>query len=361
MSARAWSAAARLSVAAALLAVAGRAAAGDDDRLYPVLKDGRWGYIDASGHVVIPPAFDRAGPFSEGLAAVQQGQVHGYVDRTGKMALVPAYAPAGTIHRRFSSGRAAVKKDHRVGYIDRTGALVIPARYLLGEDFSEDHAVVCAERSVGCGYVDVHGTGVIGPGLMGGYPVRGGLACKILMMSMSRQLVALQPVGGPPLAGEYAGCGRPAEGLVAVRVGDAWGYVDLQGKPVVKPAFAWAGEFSGGLAPARDATGRCGYVDRSGAFVVPPRWRTCDPFAGALARVDVAEHAADAEHWVFVDRAGKVVIDGRVMDPPFDSAEPFDGALAPVGQGGEPHLAAADGPLLGYVNASGRWVWRPAH
>jgi hypothetical protein len=196
---------------------------------------------------------------------------------------------------------------------------------------------------------------------MGGGPVRAGVACAIVMMTMSRQRVALQPVRGPRLPDEYAGCGSASEGLVAVRVQDAWGFVDLEGRPVLPLAYRWAGDFSGGLAPAADATGRCGYVDRTGAFAIPAAWRRCDPFSEGLARVDAAPGPDDAERWVFVDRSGKVVVDGAALDPPFDSAASFSNGLAAVGQGGEPWLADAGGPLLGYVDKAGRWVWRPSH
>jgi hypothetical protein len=347
--------------ALATTALAGMGARADGpEPLFRVVKDGKWGFIDRAGSVVIAPAFDAAGPFSEGLAAVRRGKTHGYVDRSGKLVLVPRQEPAGAVHRRFSSGRAAVKVNALLGYIDATGTVVIPARYRRADDFSEGYALAC-DPKLGCGYVDVNGRGVIGPGLMGGSPVRGGLACTITMMSMSRQTVALQLVGGRRLPDEYAGCGSPAESLVAVRVGDRWGYVDRDGKAALPLAYAWAGDFAGGLAPARDASGACGYVDRTGAFVIPPRWRTCDAFAGDLARVDLATVASDAEHWAFVDRSGAVVIDGAKLDPPFDSAAGFVDGLAAVAQGGEPNLAGPDGPLLGYVNTSGRWVWRPSN
>jgi hypothetical protein len=38
--------------------------------LFPILLNGKWGYINANGDVVIEPQFDSAGEFREGLAVV---------------------------------------------------------------------------------------------------------------------------------------------------------------------------------------------------------------------------------------------------------------------------------------------------
>ena len=40
---------------------------------------GKWGYINATGKLVIPAKFDNAGRFSEGLARVQVGDRWGYI------------------------------------------------------------------------------------------------------------------------------------------------------------------------------------------------------------------------------------------------------------------------------------------
>ena len=37
----------------------------------PVMQDGKWGFIDRSGRLVIAPQYDRVLPFAEGLAQVR--------------------------------------------------------------------------------------------------------------------------------------------------------------------------------------------------------------------------------------------------------------------------------------------------
>lgn len=348
--------AAALAASTPVQAAPAEAFAAGAPHLLRVIRGGKWGFIDPSGAVVIAPRFDRAGDFSEGLAAVQDGRTHGYVDATGTLVLVPAFPPAGPVHRPFVDGRAAVRVGTGYGFIDRTGKLVLQG-YARAQDFSDGLAVVC-DPKVGCGYVDTAGAGVHGPGYAAGHPASGGLACAVTALMMGRERVRLLRADGRSL-GDYDGCGRLAEGLVAVRGEDGWGYLDADGRGVIPPRFEWAGDFSGGLAPVRDASGRCGYIRRDGSFAISPRFRACAPFSGGLARVDLAEDRIAAARVAFVDRAGNPVAVGPEAEPAFDAALDFDRGAAAVAAGGEPGLAAAGGPRLGWLDPRGRYVWPP--
>jgi WG repeat protein len=319
--------------------------------LFAVRVNARWGYIDLAGRAVIAPRFERAEPFSEGLAAVVLDGRHGYVDATGALVLVPRQRPAGPVHRQFSDGRAAVRDGGGVGFIDRGGRLAIAARFSSADDFSEGLAFACA--AVGCGYVDDAGHGVFGPGLLGGAPFREGIAgVWVGRMGMGGKQFALYDRRRGRLTGEWESVGTMSEGLVAVRTQGLWGYVDRQGRGVIRPRFAMAGEFSGGLAPVAEQAWTCGYADRSGAIVIPLRFRSCHPFRDGRARVELLGPDPKQPRPAFIDREGRVVIDGAALSPPFQSASDFDDGLAAVEAPG-----TAGGTRLGYVDAAGRYVW----
>lgn len=112
-----------------------------DDRLFPIEVKGQMGYIDKTGKVVIEPQFDNAELewFSEGLALVmigdhkdtekvdQYGRIpsinhkYGYIDMTGKIVIPPQFDHA----RPFSEGLAGVETAGKNGYIDKTGVMII--------------------------------------------------------------------------------------------------------------------------------------------------------------------------------------------------------------------------------------------
>lgn len=347
-------------LAACVAALAAAAAAGEPPPArFRVLQGGRWGYVDRGGKLVIPPQFERAADFSGGLAAVKKGKTFGYVDPAGKLALVPEQPPTGYLHRPFVDGRAIVTVGDRDGAIDSQGRLAIPATFFSIEDFSEGHALACDPD--GCGWIEPSGKRVLGPAGMGGTPMRGGVATGWMAMGMGRKRAFLHRLGRGELPVEYEDTGSFSEGLVPVRLENRWGYVDADGTPVIALEFLWAGDFSEGLAPARRDRVLCGYIDRRGAFAIPARFRECRPFSGGLARVDLAGEF-EAPRVGFVDRTGKVVIDGRAADPPFDTALDFANGLAAVAAGGAVEAAgpeAQTGPRLGYVDPSGKYVWKP--
>ena len=64
----------------------------------------KWGYIDKSGNFVIKPQFDQAEDFSEGLAAVRIGDEAtgewGFIDRSGNIVISPNLGPCDTVFKR---------------------------------------------------------------------------------------------------------------------------------------------------------------------------------------------------------------------------------------------------------------------
>lgn len=90
--------------------------------LAQVSLDGRVGFIDAAGKVVIEPAYERAGHFAEALAPVKNDGRWGYLDAGADVVINFAHDWADA----FSEGRAAVRNpEQKWGFIDRGGALVV--------------------------------------------------------------------------------------------------------------------------------------------------------------------------------------------------------------------------------------------
>ena len=90
------------------------------DGLASVLKDGKYGFIDKDGAVVIRPQYDFVSGFKEGLSHAKKGSKKGYIDTQGKEVIPFEYDFAND----FENGIAKVSKDDKWFYIDKTGKFV---------------------------------------------------------------------------------------------------------------------------------------------------------------------------------------------------------------------------------------------
>ena len=110
------------------------------------IENGKSGFIDSTGRIVIENSFNDTKYFTEdGLAAVQQDGLWGYINETGEVVGTITFDEVSD----FCYGRAAVCKDGKWGYIDTTGQIVIPLQYSSADDFSsefgDDYRMVYAD------------------------------------------------------------------------------------------------------------------------------------------------------------------------------------------------------------------------
>lgn len=288
---------------------------------------GDWGFMDASGRVVIAPVFEDVAPFSEGRAVFRDGDRYGYLDPEGGIAVEAYYTQA----EPFSDGRGRVAVGHRGG-----------RRY---------------------GFVDPAGQEVVAPDLPMAIPYNGGkavarfraeplvgfqrLLARFGLSPADNHFVVLDRAGRKVLDLPYVRVSSFSEGLAAFRpegVQATWGYIAEDGTVAIPPRFDGpVYPFSEGLARVVDE-GRLGFIDRTGAFVVEPVYESARAFSEGLAAV------REEGGWGYIDRTGAMVI-----EPRFAEAAAFSEGLAAVRLGG----------LWGYVDASGEFVvdaaYRTAH
>lgn len=108
-------------------------AGGFSDGMAAVAVDFKWGYINRAGQAVVPPQYLSARPFREGLAAVltgkdgaEESQRWGFIDASGKMVILNQFSRYCL--EDFAEGMAHVRlplRDGPKGYIGHDGQFVI--------------------------------------------------------------------------------------------------------------------------------------------------------------------------------------------------------------------------------------------
>ena len=174
---------------------------------------------------VIPPQYQDAREFHEGLAAVKSNDRWGYIDYLGRIAIpfVHRVPEAGD----FSEGFAFVG-DH---YIDTEG---LPAFTIIDEDTDERIEKV----------------------FNNGLPFSQGLAA----VQMGGQWGYIDLMGNFVIAPSFQRAGSFRENLAPAMKNGLWGYINMRGNFVIPPKYLRAREFHQGLAPV-SIKGRWGYIN----------------------------------------------------------------------------------------------------
>ena len=106
--------------------------------VFKFCRNGKWGYKNQKGAVVIQPAYDEAFQFSEGFACVEKDSKLGFIDGEGKLVIDFIYDCANS----FSDGLACVTKDDKTGYIDYEGKYVFEPVYEKATPFKDGKAMI---------------------------------------------------------------------------------------------------------------------------------------------------------------------------------------------------------------------------
>ena len=156
--------------------------------------DGKWGFIDENGKLVIDYMYDFAGPFVDGLAGVVKDGNIGYINKNNEFVIEAKYPyKDNTILNNYSCGlvriydtdktvffdtngkeafsmnytsdfvedRSIYRGNDKEGFIDKTGKIVIDCKYAHASDFSDGLAKVYSDEYVNFEFIDKNGKTIL--------------------------------------------------------------------------------------------------------------------------------------------------------------------------------------------------------
>ena len=320
--------------------------------LFPVLIEGRAGYINGSGQMVIPPQFLESHPFSDGLALVRKRKdprltdsSPGYVNPEGEFHDIPGASMLGEYREglaraRFPSPRVFLGMSWC--FIDLTGSIALRTEYDDVGDFSEGLAWV-EERvhflfvliSDTFGYIDRSGALVIPLQFESAGNFSGGLA----NVTLKGKKGYINHKGDLVIAPRFDGVGPFSLGRAPVRIEGRWGFIDTSGSMVIPPVYEDARPFADGLAAVKSGA-NWGFVGRSGEPAIAPQYSDVSGFHEGLSAVLMQGK------WGYIDTAGALRI-----RPQFDYAQTFTQGVAMV------EVAHR----RGYIDLTGKYIWQPSN
>lgn len=322
--------------------------------LFPIRQNGKFGYINTTGNIVIAPQFsrgdfDESRHFAEGLQPVWVGDKAGYMNASGKMVIETKFSLA----RAFSEGLAAVRSGEapwKWGYIDKSGLFAIQPQFDEANIFSDGIAPVVVGGQVG--YIDKSGAFLMQPRSRSYSPQHSTFTADLACVEVDGRWGFIDKQGKIAIEAQFGEASSFHDGLAAVQVGEKfstrYGFIDPSGAFAIAPRFSLAWQFSEGLARVRDNADQAradpmAFIDKSGNVVFTVAdGRRAGEFSEGLVNVRTGSGAG--QKWGYVDRTGKWAI-----EPKFQKAEPFYRGLA---------MVYVDYKVA-YINQAGRYIWGP--
>ena len=216
----------------------------DPDEIFPVCKDGLWGFVDQSGVEIVPPIYDWTHYVWHGIGAVEKGDKIGFVNSEGKLVIPIIYdnIREGSIWKYSYSeddgyGVFSLRKDGLWGFIT---------------DFGKELSNFIYEET-------------------------GSYSCGMGMIITNGKVGFISGTGGadiPPVYDIIIGrCGgirsyEFVDGLAAVSLNGKWGYIRKNGSVAIAFQFAAAEPFYGELTCVSNGE-KWGFINKSGALVIP--------------------------------------------------------------------------------------------
>ncbi|RXT46490.1 hypothetical protein B6S44_27215 [Bosea sp. Tri-44] len=304
------------------------------------------GFVDHETKAeVIPRRFERAFPFSEGLASVRIEGRFGFIDETGTVVIPAQFDLAGEFHR----GHAEVLIDGKMGAIDRRGILVIQPQFARVIPFTSDVFLV-REGTWTSGYLEgFEKLESLSFGFISGQGAFG-------LFSLSSGWIAKPQYGIQQFD-------RGKSGLIWASRDRIFGLLRADGRWQIEPRYVHVQALSDERAivcepeQGKGETRQCGAIDPDGNLVVPMRawwlhyWRN----GFGLAREGGKEG--------LLDRAGNV-IGGQLFDKVErpergDVAEVLlDGKWVGLGRDGRIVANPKDGQVIAACPSGVRLLWQ---
>ena len=302
-----------------------------------VRVDGKWGAIDLHGKTIVPIEYDRVGRFSEGMVPVQIEDKWGFANTHGELSIPPQFDGVGESNlgfmekdeKVFSEGLASVQKYGKWGFIDRQGKQVIPCYFDEVTAFSKgvskvrsgDYRVTIDTQGEWIRIQDISDGSYYFDDFFQGIRIESNKERPEISFYRDRQnkIIGDYLWNPPKLAREFQ------EGLAIVR--EPYRNQKRRGIDYPIPAHT---EYALSLLPQK-----CGFQDETGQVAIDLKFDQCRLFREGLAAVKVKDK------WGYVDRTGEFI-----APPQFDYADDFSDGRALVISKGKYSFIDSSGQLI---------------
>jgi hypothetical protein len=245
----------------------------------------KMGAADKKGKLVIPAVYDVVERFSGGYAVVKNNGLFGLIDSAGKVVQPLEYASIVPV----ADGMHICKKGNKYGAITANGKLAVP--FLYDDAISFRQGVSWMKKGALYYLVDQKGTELTLPG----YSVipKTVYTPDAIYIEVKASHILLNKKGEKIFELPYDQAGNIKEGVITVKNGSYFGFVDINGKEIAVPGMFAVVDFREGIGGVQATnTSIPFFIDKSGNKLFNAgNYNFYGPFAEGLAKafVNIAE------------------------------------------------------------------------
>lgn len=321
---------------------------------FPILKDGRYGFINSLGIEVEPCIYDYASKYNDGYASVRLGERFQIINE--KNATLLDLECGFLISPMQEICVFTPTNQMTEGYINLAGNVIAEPRFYSAADFSEGIGVARQKiegSKIQAFALDKDGRQVFGPlEMLASFSA--GLAG--FLDSRVRLFGFVNKQGATTIAPNFLDVGGFSDGLAKAQCKTTrlFGYINQLGEWEIAPKYEDCRVFSEGLAAVREPSWPgLGFIDTSGTLKIAPRFEDVTNYAEGRAFVtNVSENEANddgSECWGVIDTTGQEITPFQ-----FSGTDPldftFENGLASVGFQANPDKRA-------YIDRRGYVIW----
>lgn len=315
-------------------------------------ENGKYGFMDKTGKVIIQPEYLFVSDFKEGLAYVSKEISRNnnrdykwiFIDTTGRV----IFETDDFVKEGFSNGFAILHGENGYYFVDKNGNKVINKYFAdIRGNFSNGYAIVSNEKFKNFRFIDTTGNYVEHLPFLNPTVFNSGLSTfhskerlisifdtggKIIIDSiqeitdLSNEYLKLKKNGKwgftdrngkiiinfqydqerrkefdkvlnlntdsldvIPLT-QYRNVGYFRNGLAMIQKDSLWGFINLKNEIVIEPVFKKVKEFSEGLAGVTLDGKLWGFIDTTGKFIIEPQYYEVDYFKDGVAGVMINDY-----------------------------------------------------------------------
>lgn len=192
-------------------------------------KNGKVGFMDKRGKIVITPQFEKINQSLNGLAGAKINGKWGFVDSTGRFVISPQFE---NVDFFYDPDIAGVQIGEKWGFVNRKGKIIIPPLFDKIGYFRNELANVSIDGK--WGYINKNGDFVIEPKYHYANPCH---SKKLLLVANSNNIIYIDITGQIIIDKPFEDAFDFYHSLAAVKLDGKWGIIDDGGKFVLLPQF----------------------------------------------------------------------------------------------------------------------------